>query len=112
MTGVLCRDRYKEEYAEAIREIEAVKSEMEAVKQKVLYYAVLFESLHHAMLVFVARIGPCLWRLQVMRNLSFSIQQFCFRKKLIHTRLAGVCLVLRFEELMLVCSWKRIAAEI
>lgn len=29
--------RYKNEYAEAIREIEAVKSEMEAVKQKVLF---------------------------------------------------------------------------
>lgn len=33
-----CRGRYKEEYAEAIREIEAVKSEMEAVKQKVLLH--------------------------------------------------------------------------
>lgn len=31
---VLCYRRYKDEYAEAIREIEAVKSEMEAVKQK------------------------------------------------------------------------------
>lgn len=31
---VVFYDRYKEEYAEAIREIEAVKSEMEAVKQK------------------------------------------------------------------------------
>lgn len=30
-----CCGRYKDEYAEAIREIEAIKSEMEAVKQKV-----------------------------------------------------------------------------
>lgn len=36
LTNILLRhDRYKDEYAEAIREIEAVKSEMEAVKQKV-----------------------------------------------------------------------------
>lgn len=35
--------RYKEEYAEAIREIEAVKSEMEAVKQKASGGQILYE---------------------------------------------------------------------
>lgn len=43
--GVCGRLRYKDEYAEAIREIEAVKSEMEAVKQKASTTAVLSYSL-------------------------------------------------------------------
>ena len=44
--GACYRGRYKDEYAEAIREIEAVKSEMEAVKQKASTNALLASTIH------------------------------------------------------------------
>lgn len=71
----LCCGRYKDEYAEAIREIEAVKSEMETVKQKASVYNTTLLPVEHLTMYIL-----CHPRTAVVRPACWScfIRVFCW----------------------------------